>query len=387
MRTAISAVFVAILAMLIIDFVAEAQRYRGGGGGSFYARQQAQRQAQAAQQQQARQAQMRQQQAAMQRQQAQMRQARARQQQMMRQRQAQMQQQIQLRRQQAVQQRQQMANRQLARQQARAQSSRQGARQQEAGRQRHSLRQQRLMRVRQERLRRLERERRARQQGEDDTRSQRVTIAALTQRSPLSASTSLSSSSLTSQTRLARSLERAQQSGLPRIAADSRATSRLQRLRNLTGARNSNAASQDPWLRRAAARTAGTQNFLSCRGSQCRSIARNRYWTNQTQFNGTRVYQRNDLIDPSRLDARGRTNLQRMRSGLAPIGPDGQSINLHHMNQRRVGSLAEMTRTFHQRHSRVIHINRSTRNTSTVDRDEFDRYRAAYWRNRAADFE
>ncbi len=183
MRTTISIVFFAIAAMLIIDFSVEAQRYRGGGGGSFYARQQAQRQAQAAQQQQARQAQMRQQQAAMQRQQAQMRQARARQQQMMRQRQAQMQQQIQLRRQQSVQQRQQMANRQLARQQAQVQAGRQGARQQEIGRQRQSLRQQRLMRERQERLRRLERERRERRETDErQDRTERQTLASLASR-------------------------------------------------------------------------------------------------------------------------------------------------------------------------------------------------------------
>lgn len=29
-------------------------------------------------------------------------------------------------------------------------------------------------------------------------------------------------------------------------------------------------------------------------------------------------------------DVMGRTNLDRMKKGLAPLGPDGKSINLHH---------------------------------------------------------
>ena len=39
------------------------------------------------------------------------------------------------------------------------------------------------------------------------------------------------------------------------------------------------------------------------------------YWTNQIEFEGKKVYQRNDLIDPKRVDDRGRTSLQRMEQG------------------------------------------------------------------------
>ncbi|NRG46588.1 hypothetical protein HRF87_17695 [Bacillus sp. CRN 9] len=70
-----------------------------------------------------------------------------------------------------------------------------------------------------------------------------------------------------------------------------------------------------------------------------------------------KVYQRDDIIDPNMKDPMGRTNLDRMKKGLAPLGPDGKSINLHHTTQRNSSSIAEVTQTFHQKNSAVIHIN------------------------------
>lgn len=106
----------------------------------------------------------------------------------------------------------------------------------------------------------------------------------------------------------------------------------------------------------------------------------------RADFNGTRVYQRNDLIDPGYVDARGRTNLDRMRSGLAPIGPDGKTMNLHHMLQSNDSPLAEMTQTFHQKNSAVIHINPNTIE-SGIDRRAFDTFRSQYWKERSKGFE
>jgi RHS repeat-associated protein len=108
------------------------------------------------------------------------------------------------------------------------------------------------------------------------------------------------------------------------------------------------------------------------------------FWT-KAEFQGTRVYQRNDLINPALVDARGRSNLQRMREGLAPIGPDGKSIHLHHTIQTSDSPLAEMTATFHQQNSRIIHIN-SKATPSDIDRPAFDVFRRDYWINRATDF-
>ncbi len=49
-----------------------------------------------------------------------------------------------------------------------------------------------------------------------------------------------------------------------------------------------------------------------------------KFWTSSTTFKGNKVFHRNDLIDPKLVDARGRTNLERMQKGLAPAGLDGK---------------------------------------------------------------
>jgi RHS repeat-associated protein len=119
-------------------------------------------------------------------------------------------------------------------------------------------------------------------------------------------------------------------------------------------------------------------------GKPCAAKTPASLWT-KAEFNGTRVYQRNDLIDAALVDARGRSNLQRMQQGLAPIGPDGKSINLHHTIQTADSPLAEMTATFHQQNSAVIHINPNTI-PSGINRPAFDAFRRDYWINRANDF-
>lgn len=113
-----------------------------------------------------------------------------------------------------------------------------------------------------------------------------------------------------------------------------------------------------PWV------TTGSSNALAERSDFGRSSFAGKttptsLWS-KAEFNGTRVYQRNDLIDAALVDARGRTNLERMQGGLASIGPDGKPLNLHYTIQSADGPLAEMTATFHQQKSRVIHINPNT---------------------------
>ncbi|EIG0405713.1 contact-dependent inhibition effector tRNA nuclease, partial [Escherichia coli] len=68
-----------------------------------------------------------------------------------------------------------------------------------------------------------------------------------------------------------------------------------------------------------------------------------KYWTSEPiDFNGNKVYQRNDLFDPYKVSSwkdKGKTvtgtNIERMASGRAPIGVDGKSVNLHHMTQNQ----------------------------------------------------
>lgn len=49
-----------------------------------------------------------------------------------------------------------------------------------------------------------------------------------------------------------------------------------------------------------------------------------------------------------------------MANGLAPIGSDGRSVNLHHMTQRQDGPIAEVTQKFHKENHSIIHVNTNT---------------------------
>ncbi|MFL0439938.1 HNH/ENDO VII family nuclease, partial [Enterococcus pernyi] len=109
------------------------------------------------------------------------------------------------------------------------------------------------------------------------------------------------------------------------------------------------------------------------------------YWKKDVDFKGTKVYQRDSIIDINKIDVKGRSNLQRMELGLAPLGPDDNPINLHHMTQRDISSIAEVEQSFHQINSKTIHIN-SNSVPSGIDRKSFNKWRADYWKNRANDF-
>jgi hypothetical protein len=109
-------------------------------------------------------------------------------------------------------------------------------------------------------------------------------------------------------------------------------------------------------------------------------------------FNGNKVYQRNDLFDPNQVSSwknRGKvvtgTNVERMASGRAPIGFDGKSVEVHHLIQTQSGALAEMSSTFHSRYYSTIHIN-TGQLPSGINRSAFDVWRSAYWANRATGF-
>ncbi|MCD3778064.1 hemagglutinin repeat-containing protein, partial [Escherichia coli] len=118
-----------------------------------------------------------------------------------------------------------------------------------------------------------------------------------------------------------------------------------------------------------------------------------KYWTSEPiDFNGNKVYQRNDLFDPYKVSSwkdKGKTvtgtNIERMASGRAPIGVDGKSVNLHHMTQNQNGPIAEVTQSFHQENSAVIHINPNTI-PSGINRPVFDKWKEQYWRQRAASY-
>jgi RHS repeat-associated protein len=116
------------------------------------------------------------------------------------------------------------------------------------------------------------------------------------------------------------------------------------------------------------------------------------YWPAQTEFEGIKVYPRNDIFDPNLVTSwrdGGKvisgTNIERMTTGRAPIGTDGKSVNLHHMLQSNDSAIAELTQTFHQQNSKIIHINPNVI-PSGIDRSAFDAWKARYWANRATNY-
>jgi len=124
------------------------------------------------------------------------------------------------------------------------------------------------------------------------------------------------------------------------------------------------------------------------------SFQQNRtFWSSDpVEFGGNRVFQRNDQFDPqfeSTWTHNGQlisgTNLERMASGRAPIGKDGNPINLHHMTQTQDGAIAEVTQTFHTQNYGTIHIN-TGQLPSGISRTEFNRWREQYWQSRAATY-
>ena len=117
-----------------------------------------------------------------------------------------------------------------------------------------------------------------------------------------------------------------------------------------------------------------------------------KYWNNSVEFNGNKVYQRNDLFDPNAISSwkeKGKkvigTNVERMQSERAPIGYDGKPINLHHMTQTQSGAIAEVSQSFHQANKGIIHINPNTV-PSGINRNMFNQWKEGYWMNRANDF-
>ena len=99
------------------------------------------------------------------------------------------------------------------------------------------------------------------------------------------------------------------------------------------------------------------------------------------EFQGRRVYIKAD-IDLTLTDAKGMANLERMQHGLAPIGADGKSINLHHMLQLEPGPMLEINQTLHQAYTKQLHglveDGASFRNNPIL-RNDFSKFKKDFW--------
>lgn len=100
------------------------------------------------------------------------------------------------------------------------------------------------------------------------------------------------------------------------------------------------------------------------------------------KYNGKIVAQRK-IFDPCKRDALGRTNVQRMLQGLAPIGYDGKPVELHHLKQENDGIIVEMLSSEHRGHYKELH---RYKKISEINRDEFMKWKMQYWKTRAKEF-
>jgi len=103
----------------------------------------------------------------------------------------------------------------------------------------------------------------------------------------------------------------------------------------------------------------------------------------KVEFQGRTVYQRNDIdwdfVDPdSNL-----TNYQLAQRGLAPIGPDGQKVQLHHLLQKEPGPMAEILTTTHVDGQKILHglipKGSSFRNSPALN-NQYNKFRMDYWK-------
>ena len=97
---------------------------------------------------------------------------------------------------------------------------------------------------------------------------------------------------------------------------------------------------------------------------------------------GKEVYWDNKTFDPYRKDWLGRTNIQRMQKGLAPIGHDGKSVNIHHIDQTDDGPVVEISTTEHSKYTKILHDNTGQK-PSQINRREFNKWRYRYWKWRS----
>ncbi len=95
-------------------------------------------------------------------------------------------------------------------------------------------------------------------------------------------------------------------------------------------------------------------------------------------INGKTALIRN--IDGNFTDERGRTNLERMRDGLAALDPDGIQYELHHLNQKNNSTLAILTKSEHIQggNNKIWHL---INDASEINRSEFNSIRIKFWKS------
>ena len=143
-------------------------------------------------------------------------------------------------------------------------------------------------------------------------------------------------------------------------------------------------------------RHGGFKNTVGARDATNNSLFKRIYFEGTVKVGGVerdvsrRVYQRGDIdfeyVDPDS----GRSNLQLMKKGNAPIGNDGNPVQLHHILQKESGPMVEVRETTHQEYKRIIHglieNGDSFRKNNELEK-QYNNFRKKYWQWRAREYE
>mgnify|MGYP001161797738 CR=1 FL=1 len=104
----------------------------------------------------------------------------------------------------------------------------------------------------------------------------------------------------------------------------------------------------------------------------------------ETKINNRRILRRENIYDINKKDEEGRTNLERMKQGLAPLDNNNHSIELHHIGQKMDSPLAELKYDEHKKYFGDIHSNFKE---SEIDRVKFAKEKREYWKKLAEIYE
>ena len=89
-------------------------------------------------------------------------------------------------------------------------------------------------------------------------------------------------------------------------------------------------------------------------------------------------------INPDLIDEKGRTNLERMEKGLAPIDENGKPYNLHHIGQNADSPLAELKDGVHKKNDAILHDkSKPTEVHGSNSEVNWDKERSEHWKARA----
>jgi hypothetical protein len=74
-----------------------------------------------------------------------------------------------------------------------------------------------------------------------------------------------------------------------------------------------------------------------------------------------------------------------MQEGKSPIGYDGKTVVIHHVDQTNDGPVTEILMSEHQAKYSELHMN-TGQSSSLIDRNAFNLWKKSYWMWRAEDF-